>query len=316
MQGGAEGQWRQPLCPRRAASRWAMPARRGQAPRAGPRQQALARCAAGDREDRQHAVADELQHPRRRRRRTRPGDAVEPGMERGDDRRGRRSLSERAVKPRRSAPERSRPRMVSPAPRRSATGLRPGGAAPAEIGLEQCRQRWRAPTRAARGAAAKRAAWRSPARLDGARTEHAVPAQASDRPVQPRSDGCSHALAPVGERPAPGQAPADQSRRGLAESDRRRSPRASITAHGLGPPEPGAAGDERVRRRERQGAAGERQAVVASSRRADLGQEPVGAGRGAGVVREPASSEPRTDRSAEPCRDHAAPAPGLSSAPR
>ena len=55
---------------------------------------------------------------------------------------------------------------------------------------------------------------------------------------------------------------------------------------GLRPPQPGAAGDDRMRHRQGQGAAGQRQ-TFGQQPAAELGQEPVRAGRGAGFVHQP-----------------------------
>ena len=54
----------------------------------------------------------------------------------------------------------------------------------------------------------------------------------------------------------------------------------------LRPPQPCAAGDERVWHREREGTAGQRQAV-GQQPAAELGQEAVGGRRGAGLVHQP-----------------------------
>ncbi len=51
----------------------------------------------------------------------------------------------------------------------------------------------------------------------------------------------------------------------------------------LGPPQPGAVSDDRMRYGESQGAAGEWY-IVPDQMRAELGQEPVGAGRSAGRI--------------------------------
>ena len=80
-------------CWRRAASRCAIPARAAATARSAASQAAPGE-SAGDRKDRQHAVADEFQHLAAEGVH-RAGDAVEPGVEGGDHRRRRRRLGER-----------------------------------------------------------------------------------------------------------------------------------------------------------------------------------------------------------------------------
>ena len=93
---------------------------------------------AGDRENRQHAVADELQHlaPEGVHR---PGDAVEPGVEGGDHRRGLRRLGQRGEVAQIGTEQCRADGLPGAAAHRA--GLHPGGTASAEIGLEQCCQR-------------------------------------------------------------------------------------------------------------------------------------------------------------------------------
>ena len=69
----------------------------------------------------------------------RPGDAVEPGVEGGDHRRGLRRLGERGEVAQIGTEQRGADGLPGAAAQRA--GLHPGGAAPAEIGLEQRRQR-------------------------------------------------------------------------------------------------------------------------------------------------------------------------------
>ena len=69
----------------------------------------------------------------------RPGDAVEPGVEGGDHRRGLRRLGERGEVAQIGAEQCGADRLSGAAAQRA--GLHPGGAAAAEVGLEQRCQR-------------------------------------------------------------------------------------------------------------------------------------------------------------------------------
>ena len=99
-------------------------------------QRRLARLArrAGDREDRQHAVADELQHLAAEGVH-RAGDAVEPGVEHGDHRRRLGRLGEHGEVAQIGAEQRGADRL--PGASAQCAGLDSRGAAAAEIGLEQ-----------------------------------------------------------------------------------------------------------------------------------------------------------------------------------
>ena len=74
----------------------------------------------------------------------------------------------------------------------------------------------------------------------------------------------------------------------LLRPGRGQGPEAERLDHraGVRPPQPGAAGDDRMRRRKRQRAAGERQAI-GDQLRAERRQEAVGGGHGAGLVDQP-----------------------------
>ena len=69
------------------------------------------------------------------------------------------------------------------------------------------------------------------------------------------------------------------------ESRRRKSHRLDHHAV-LGPPQPGAAGNDRVRDGEGQGTAGERQ-IIPDQLRTELGEEPISARRSAGRIDQP-----------------------------
>ena len=109
-----------------------MPARAATTARSAA-SQALGRRAA-DREDRQHAVTDELQHLASEGVH-RPGDAVEPGVEGGNHRCRLRRLGERGEVAQIGTEQRRADGLSAAAAQRA--GLHPGGTAPAEIGLEQ-----------------------------------------------------------------------------------------------------------------------------------------------------------------------------------
>jgi hypothetical protein len=89
---------------------------------------------AGDGEDCQHAVANEFQDLASEGM-NRPCDTFEPGIKGGDHRRGLRCLGKRSKITQISTEERRTDGLSGTATQR--TGLHPGGAAPAEIGLEQ-----------------------------------------------------------------------------------------------------------------------------------------------------------------------------------
>ena len=96
---------------------------------------------AGDREDRQHAVADELQHLAAEGVH-RAGDAVEPGVEGGDHRHGLGRLGQGGEAAQIGIEQCGADGLAGAAAQRA--GLHPGGTAPAEIGFEQrcqCRPR-------------------------------------------------------------------------------------------------------------------------------------------------------------------------------
>ena len=178
--------------------------------------------------------------------------------------------------------------MVSPVPRRSAPGQHPRRAAPAEIGFEQRRQRR---ARGERGQRRGGEARRLTQPVGFAGVNGRGPAQPSDgRPA--RGPTCPHAPAGAesGEPVAagsPGRLPA-----GLEPGEAQRLDHRA----GLGPPQPGAAGDDRVRPASVSAppASGRPsgQQPAPSSR-----QEPVGAGYGA-RPRRPARREARKG----PCR--------------
>ena len=229
---------------------------------------------AGHREDRQHAVADELQHLAAEGMH-RPGDPVEPGVEGGDHRRGRRRLGERGEAAQIGIEQRGADGLAGAAAQRA--GLDPRGAAPAEIGFEQRGQRRPRGERGerrrdeARGLA-------QPAGLGGSERPGAGPAQHG--PIGHRNGGRTDRV--LLHRAEPGQPFAS----GLAE--RTADGKAQRFDHrpGLRPPQPGATGDDRMRHRKRERAAGHRQAV-GQQPAAELGQEQVRAKRGACLVNQP-----------------------------
>ena len=187
----------------------------------------------------------------------RAGDAVEPCVERRDDRGRRRALGQRGEAAQVGEQERRLDGLADAAPER--TGEHARGAAPAEIGLERRGQRGAG---AERGERRRREARRLTQALGlvGRERARARPSRASARPAPARPRLHARArrrgppasagrLRPAG-RPLPGpRAPSHKSERldHLAASR---------------PPQPGAPGDERMGRRQRQGAARERRAVL------------------------------------------------------
>ena len=137
---------------------------------------------------------------------------------------------------------------------------------------------------AASGAAANRAASRS--RPDSTAVNGRGPIQPSDGASGPGADDIlMHRAASESHEPGPASVARRSSGSGAGKPAAAKSERLDHRA-GVGPPQPGAAGDDRVRCGDRQGAAGERHTVL-DQPRAELGQEPVGVGRGGAVVDEP-----------------------------
>ena len=198
-------------------------------PRGGDRAQRRVAGAAGrasdDREDRQHAVADEFQHLAAEGV-DRAGDAVEPGIERRDDRRRGIALGQRREAAQIGIEQRRLDGLADIAPQR--TRQHPRRAAPAEIGLESRRQRGARRESGER----RRGEARGLAQLVGlAGRERTRPDPAERGPVRPRSDDV---LMHEAGRESGEPAPAGIVRRGLAASAAASppatNPKASITS--------------------------------------------------------------------------------------
>ena len=101
----------------------------------------VARRPARDRKDRQHAVAHEFEHFAAKGVHG-AGDAVEPGVERGDDLGGRTALGQRREAAQVGEQQRRLDRLANSAPQR--TGQHARRAAPAKIGFERRASAWRA----------------------------------------------------------------------------------------------------------------------------------------------------------------------------
>ena len=201
--------------------------------------------------------------------------------ERGDDSRRRLGLGQRGEAAQISIEQHGADGFADLAPQRSRQHAR--GAAPAEIGFERRRQRrarrqcgeWRC--RETRGVA-------QPAGL--CFRERSRPDPAEQRPVRSGADGVfMHRPACEGGQPAPTGIASGIRQPRAAESRRRKSHRLDHLAV-LGPPQPGAAGNDRVRYGERKRAAGERQ-VIPDQARPEFAQEPVRARRSAGRIDQP-----------------------------
>ena len=151
-------------------------------------------------------------------------------------------------------------------------GLHPGSTAPAEIGLEQRRQRC---PRGQGGQGRRDEAHDLTQSAGLCGFERPRPGPAQHRTVWRRANRVLLHWAKPGQPVAPGWAewPAGEVQR----LDHR---------PGLRSPKPGAAGNDRMWHRERQRAAGQRQ-TVGQQPAAELGQEPVRARRGAGLVHQP-----------------------------
>ncbi len=138
---------------------------------------------AGNRENRQHTVTDELQHLAPEKRRTAPATRSNQASRAAIIAVGS-VASDRAVKSRRSA-QSSAARMVSPVPRRSAPACTWARAAPAEIGLEQRCQR-RLCGQGTQGRCGEARGLAQPAGFGG--TEWPGPGPAQHRAVRRRAD--------------------------------------------------------------------------------------------------------------------------------
>jgi hypothetical protein len=230
---------------------------------------------AADRENRQHAVADELQHlaPEGVHR---PGDAIEPGVEGGNRRRGLRRLGERREAAQIGAEQRGLDGLADTAAQW--TRQHPRGAAPAEIGLESRRQRG---ARRERGERCGGEARGLPQLVGLVGRERTRPDPAERRPVRPGPDGVlMHDAGRQSGEPAPAGIAGRARRSCGSEPSRdepsRHEPQGLDHFPALGPPEPSAPSNERVRHGQCQGAARERQAIRDQTR-AELRQQPVGA---------------------------------------
>jgi hypothetical protein len=208
------------------------------------------------------------------------GDAVEPGTERGDDGRRRFGLGQRGEAAQVRIQQDGANGFADLAPQRSCENAR--GAAPAEIGFQRSGQR-----RARR----QRGEWRcretggivQPGRLFC--RKRARPDPAEQRPIRSGADDV-FMHGPACKRGQPALAGiAGQIRHPRGESRRRKSHRLDHLAV-PGPPQPGAAGNDRVRHGERQRTAGERQAVPCQAR-PEFAEEPAGARRSAGGIDQP-----------------------------
>ena len=139
--------------------------------------------ASGDRKDRQHAVADEFEHlaaeglDRKR-------NAVEPGVEGGDDRRGGIALGKRREAAQIGEEQRRLNGLADAAPQRA--GQHPRSAAPSEIGLERRRQRGARGKRRERRRREARGLAEAAGLVGRERTR---PDPAQRRAVRPRTDG-------------------------------------------------------------------------------------------------------------------------------
>ena len=187
------------------------------APRGGDRLErgvaGVARRPAGDRKDRQHAVAHEFEHFAAEGVHG-TGDAVEPGVEGRDDLGGRSCFRTSAVKPRRSA-NRSAASIVSPTPRRKRTGQHARGAAPAEIGLERRGQRG-ARSRARRAAPPRSAPPHADGRPRRGRTDAVRSIRASGRPgPSPTTSSCTGPPASPASQRRPSPAEPSAPNRGM-----------------------------------------------------------------------------------------------------
>ena len=169
--------------------------------------------------------------------------------------------------------------MVSPKSAPQGAREHPRRGAPAEIGLEGGGQRCASHEGGERRCGETRGLTK-PIRLDGG--EWSRPDPAKRRPVRTRPDDILMRR-PASKSCKPG--PAGIAGRTRAWK-RRCEPERLDHRAGVGPPQPRAAGDDRVRRGHRQGTAGKRQTVIDQTR-AEVGQEPVGVRRSGGRVDEP-----------------------------
>ena len=249
--------------------------------------------ALADRKYRQHAVADEFQHFAAEGV-DGAGDAVEPGVERGDHRLRRRRLRQLGEtaqigieQRRRGWSRRSRAATGRPAPAPRCAGRDRSRAArqasSARRGRRAARRQSAPTSRSSAVRLRSRGRGRSPA-------EHgAVPS----RPTAPATSSCT----------TPVPSPASQSRPTLpararpdcSEAEAQRLDHRS----GVRAPQPCAARDDRMRRRQRQRAAGERQAV-GDEPRAERRQE------GSAPARRSPRRRARRGRRAVAWTDHAA----------
>ena len=242
-----------------------------------------------DRKDRQHAVADEFQHF------AAEGvngacDAVEPGVERGDHRLRRHRLRQLGEAAQIAIEQDRADGLAGLAPQSPGQHLR--RTAPAEIGLEQRRkgrargkggERRRGKTRRLmqqRGFGLGEGPRESPAEHRACPTSGAVSCRAGDMLLH-------HARAEPDEPVAADIA--------LLGPGRDQGPEAERLDHraGVRPPQPGAAGDDRMRRCKRQRTAGERQAI-GDQLRAERRQE---IGRRRGTVLAASTSQARVEGS-------------------
>jgi len=210
----------------------------------------------------------------------RAGDAVEPGIESRNDRRRRIAFGERREAAQIGIEQRCLDGLADIAPQW--TRQHPRRTAPAEIGLESRRQRGARSDCGER----RRGETRGLAQRIGlAGRERTRPDPAEQGPVRPGPDDVlmDRAGREAGE-PATGIV-------GLACRWRDREP-SRHEAQGLdhlpalGPPQPCAPRDQRMRHGQGQGATRERQAILDQTR-ADFRQQPVGASHLAGRVDEP-----------------------------
>ena len=184
---------------------------------------------------------------------TRAGDAVEPGVERRDDRRRGIALGQGGEAAQIGEQQRRLDGLADAAPQ--GAGEHPRRAAPAEIGLERRGQRGARGQRGERrGGEARGLA--EPAGLVGGERTRPDPAERGPSGLGPTASSC----AGPPPRPASQRRPASPGGPGAPSA----SPAAAESQRldhlaAIGPPEPGAPGDERVRRGQRQRAAGERQ---------------------------------------------------------
>ena len=230
-----------------------------------------------DRENRKHPVADEFEHLAAEGVNG-TGDPIKPGVERRDHRLRRRRLRQ-SGEPTQIAIE-QRPRGWS---RLSVVAAARPAPAPRCVGRDR-------PRAAPRGSIAwqvRPAVLRRNAPPDAPAR---IPVRSSGRDTDQLSTGPSDAKPGTSSRTTAPPKPVSQSHAEIALSwpCRTKGPEAQRLDHrsGLRSPQPCAAGDHRVWRRQHQGPAGERQAV-GDQLRAKRGQEMVSAGRGTGLVDKP-----------------------------